>query len=1254
MRWLHPLFGFVPLYWHCLASAETWDWPDGPPPNGVGSYSPDVIMPAGNGTLTEYPADESDHSEVPPFNVTEGSTGGPDIGGESGNDTNTFSKRAEDFYLRILPLGASITQGFASTDGNGYRKHLRNFLRFQGWKVNMVGTKHDGTMADNDNEGHPGAWVHEIREKLPNVANLKPNLVLINAGTNDCQNRQDPKQTANNMAAMLDEIYQRWPDTTVILSTLVKSGSSDAGIVSCTAAVSQEYRALVYNKYRGYRISLANIYDAIQLNQIADGIHPNDEGYKLFAAVWAASINRVAKKIKPPVNDGTVDDTQAGGSNGDTCKKVAGNAKGPFKTQQGSGVDDGNYVHNRVEKGSIATIKKDILPPGTPGSVPDYVYFANIVKNDPSAPRDESRDDMIIGKPDQDQKINWVFRQNLGSGGTFSADKALNVDSNCDSLNNFAWGDFNNDGLDDFFCITAKAGVYASLNQGGSPPKFKSIGQIVPESDRVGREVRMADIDGDGRVDLCFVVDGQPVRCSRNGGRGDDHFWQGFQTEGGLREQVFARTGNTFRIWLGDLNGDYRADYLYIGDNGNVDTYINQRGHGKGIVPEWRSAGITHAGQGDKGITGNIKFGRIYGSTRLDYIYLKESGDHYEVRVWENTGGGGRKRKADGNFYCDMTGSGSDDYVWIYYDGKLDQVNLNIHSPPNWGHNLKISLTVPGPRMGIHLADWDGDGKCDVLVQNKASGALTLYRNDWQSGRDTITFTNRGVVAETGCNQGWGVSIFDRGMRIADIDGDGRADPICIETSGRMTAWLNRASGLFNAGQVKFAEGWDRANLRFADVENSGRADIIWVNKYTGAGRVWTNNGFKGLGQGGGGSSFNWANRGVLYSGVDRGECLYFANIGGLGRADLHQILDPGTNTAQTHMNTCPGGGGGDDGAVSDPGLPNYSANDRDAEIWDNAPVFFQDEIQPYPPLKNEDGSDIDIKNLRGTRLFGYNGCKLFDHDNQKINNGWDDFNRLASLDRLKSNIDWNSRGVNEFFGSGEQHSISDEQRKLIQKKFYLASEMWTHWWDDLRPPVPQWYNWIRVRCNNPDDSAYDGVAYTLNDPKDWTTVVFGKYYMDVSKDLVTLTNDMNYLKRAEDRIYLENWTWTRGAIWLHEAMHMQYFMNTMSGQDPSVPDLIIRNRDGNEETAYGIINAKRLANWDRAHMHSQWCSRNSDCYTYFAMSRWVEVWSLEKTYPYKPEVGDAPSTEPRLPPGATSADGIDSSPGINWPPPLW
>lgn len=58
---------------------------------------------------------------------------------------------AKDFYLRILPLGASITFGVDATEpntGNGYRKFLRDQLRYEGWQVNMVGSKSSGTMRD--------------------------------------------------------------------------------------------------------------------------------------------------------------------------------------------------------------------------------------------------------------------------------------------------------------------------------------------------------------------------------------------------------------------------------------------------------------------------------------------------------------------------------------------------------------------------------------------------------------------------------------------------------------------------------------------------------------------------------------------------------------------------------------------------------------------------------------------------------------------------------------------------------------------------------------------------------------------------------------------------------------------------------------------------------------------------------------------------------------------------------------------------
>ena len=61
-------------------------------------------------------------------------------------------RRADDFWLRIMPLGASITAGDFPPDddksGNGYRKYVRDTLREAGWRVNMVGSFQSGNMND--------------------------------------------------------------------------------------------------------------------------------------------------------------------------------------------------------------------------------------------------------------------------------------------------------------------------------------------------------------------------------------------------------------------------------------------------------------------------------------------------------------------------------------------------------------------------------------------------------------------------------------------------------------------------------------------------------------------------------------------------------------------------------------------------------------------------------------------------------------------------------------------------------------------------------------------------------------------------------------------------------------------------------------------------------------------------------------------------------------------------------------------------
>ncbi|TGJ79062.1 hypothetical protein E0Z10_g9703 [Xylaria hypoxylon] len=1195
MRHLQPLLVLFPL--QCLVTAEVWDSPDGPSLYSDGN-GPDVYI--ANPAWEEYPVNESNHTDIQSF-IT------------SRDDDTVSISEAQDFYLRVMPLSASITEGMYSSDGNGYRKWLRDQLRYMGWKVNMVGSKNDGTMADNDNEGHPGWYVNQVHGAFTKSANLKPNLILINAGTS-------PATTTTNMKSMIDEIFETLPDTTVILSTIVQSGKG-AAVEACAAATSQQYINLVANTYRGYRIAVADVHSAISMNQLADGTHPTDEGYKIFAAVWWNAISRVVDRIQPPINDGTVNDAEVTKST--TCRKITGTAAGPIKTQQGSGHDDGNYVHYSVDRGIIqsARINKNASYSGVPGSIPDYVFFANVVKGDENADRSQSLDDLILVDIDASRKMTWTFRQNLGAGGSFGSPKNFDVDLVCDLANNYAFADFNGDGLDDFFCIKDKAVVWVSLNRGGNPPKFESIGQVIGASDAEARQVRFADIDGDGRADFC-LASGTDVKCSRNGGKFDDHFWQGFSSNAGVRGSVFsAKSGDVPGVFLGDLNGDYRADFLYIGDNGNVDTWVNQRGHGRGIVPEWRSAGRTHAGQADTGIQSNIKFGRIYGSGRLDYIYLKEVDDWYDVHVFENKGTGGTKRKGDGDNYCDMRGTGSDDLVWIYSNGTVDEINTNIHSPPNWGHSTHITLSVPGPRSRIHLADWTGDGKCDVLVQSEA-GALTLYENRYDSNANSITFTNRGVVASTGCTAGWGVSMFDRGMRIADIE----------------------ASGLFNAGQIKFAESWDRANLRFADVENSGRADIVWLNKYSGAGRVYKNNGYASGGAAGG-SSFSWSDRGVLYSGVDRGETLHFANLGGLGRADLIQVV-PETNVAYTNFNECLGGSGGDNGTVGNPGLPAYSAPDP-AEIWTTAPTFASDPYPPYPPLKNDDGSDIAIENLRGTRLYGWDQCG---NNWKPIAEAWKEFNSLASQAGIKADIDWNSDAALEFFGATTT-TIGNDRKQYIQSIFDAASQMWSYKFTDiLNPPlraVPLEIPLDPGHMQRPGDDPGTVAYVTPNEgSRDYTKVTFCDLFFSDFKPLQTVTDNLNNNQDASARLNLTMWMYNRASVWLHEATHIDFFMGNDVPGRPQVVDLEFEYYKEIRQ-AYGVRDTKRLANYDYRNGAGLKSAVNADNYNLFALSKWAQTQSKEKKYPFKPYVSTLDFPTGRIwdiefpPLGLTSDNGV-------------
>lgn len=225
-----------------------------------------------------------------------------------------------------MPLGASITFGFTSTDGNGYRSTLRNLITAGGNLVNMVGEYQNGTMQDNDVEAVVGLRIDEIYAKAQaTVPQFLPNVILVNAGTNDCTQDWNMDQTTQlstaapsltstptddvgtRMQALLESLYAMSPDATVILSTLVVNGNAaaEANVLDANA----KYKALAATlQALGRRLVVADMDtdQGPQPTQLVDGTHPTDAGYQEMANVWYNALIEASARgfLQPATNNG--------------------------------------------------------------------------------------------------------------------------------------------------------------------------------------------------------------------------------------------------------------------------------------------------------------------------------------------------------------------------------------------------------------------------------------------------------------------------------------------------------------------------------------------------------------------------------------------------------------------------------------------------------------------------------------------------------------------------------------------------------------------------------------------------------------------------------------------------------------------------------------------------------------------------------------------------------------------------------------
>lgn len=192
-------------------------------------------------------------------------------------------------------MGASITWGTGSSEGNGYRKYIRDLLTQNGNQVNMVGANHSGTMQDNESSSTEGLLVDQVHA-VANVVvpKFKPNVVLINAGTNDCIRNNDIPNIGDRVLLLLNDIYKTSPKATIILSTLLvytKDPEANKRITDYNVQINSLVKRF---QAAGWPIILADMQEKdkgpVKGDFIGDEIHPTDVGYMKMANIWYAAL----------------------------------------------------------------------------------------------------------------------------------------------------------------------------------------------------------------------------------------------------------------------------------------------------------------------------------------------------------------------------------------------------------------------------------------------------------------------------------------------------------------------------------------------------------------------------------------------------------------------------------------------------------------------------------------------------------------------------------------------------------------------------------------------------------------------------------------------------------------------------------------------------------------------------------------------------------------------------------------------------
>ncbi len=491
--------------------------------------------------------------------------------------------------LRVMPVGDSITEGFNSTTGNGYREALERLEVAQQHPVDYVGSHRSGSMANSRNEGWSAQEIDFIQDKtMAHLKEYSPNVVTLLAGTNDIGNGREAG-AAQRLVSFVAQIRATVPDAMVLVGGLLPDASAD------TAAAHRRFNDLVQLLLPAGDLAHLRFvaFDDLDPRGEMAGLHPNDSGYSSMASRWSATIDDLlAYGLIPP--------REAGGGGGSACIDL--NTWYP----QGTLTLGNGHSQDQVRLADLnGDGRDDYLTVNDDGSVDAYVngggkpgnwvwYDYGRIAGGVGAPGREvmfadingdGRDDYLTVSDSGAVHLwingggipgDWIwYDEGTIAGGVNKTIRAPQQSDRGELVQpakySLTFADLNGDGRDDYIVTTIDSGAAEAWLVGGDPfhPTLLPQGTVAWGAGPGGLPPEFANINCDHRADYLRISPspGGAVMGYRNDGPAPQGGWS---WAGPLDIAGGASRSPSSRVALADMNGDGRDDYLVVGVRGEL------------------------------------------------------------------------------------------------------------------------------------------------------------------------------------------------------------------------------------------------------------------------------------------------------------------------------------------------------------------------------------------------------------------------------------------------------------------------------------------------------------------------------------------------------------------------------------------------------------------------------------------------------------------------------------------------------------